>query len=111
MLFAFWSISGRLNFFVIVANESLSCPKCGKMNLKIIQSLLERVQKHKNAGKPNNLWDLKDFSLEQQLRALEGDQISFLKGATKKKSEGAPVRPAVREKKKKVSATLSLPVV
>ncbi len=37
-----------------------------KMDLKIIQSLLERVQIHKNAGKPNNLWDLKDFSEEQQ---------------------------------------------
>ncbi len=36
------------------------------MDLKIIQSLLERVQKHKNAGKLQNLWDLKDFSEEQQ---------------------------------------------
>ncbi len=35
------------------------------MDLKIIQSLLERVQRHKNAGKPTNLWDLKDFSEEQ----------------------------------------------
>ncbi len=40
---------------VIVANESLNCPQCEKMDLKIIQSLLERVQIHKNAGKPNNL--------------------------------------------------------
>ncbi len=46
---------------VIVAYESLSCPQCEKMDLKIIQSLLERVQIHKNAGKPKNLWDLKDF--------------------------------------------------
>ncbi len=45
---------------VIVAYESLSCPQCGKMNLKIIQSLLERVQIQKNAGNPNNLWELKD---------------------------------------------------
>ncbi len=51
---------------VIVANESLSCPRCEKMDLKIIQLLLERVQIHKNAGRPNNLWDLKDFSEEQQ---------------------------------------------
>ncbi len=51
---------------VIVAYESLSCPHCEKMDLKIIQSLLERVQINKNAGKPNNLWDLKDFSEEQQ---------------------------------------------
>ncbi len=51
---------------VIVAYESLSCPRCEKMDLKIIQSLLESVQIHKNAGKPNHLWDLKDFSEEQQ---------------------------------------------
>ncbi len=51
---------------VIVAYESLSCPQCEKMDLKIIQSLLERVQIHKNAGKPKHLWDLKDFSEEQQ---------------------------------------------
>ncbi len=36
------------------------------MDLKIIQSLLERVQMHKNAGKPKNVWDMKDFSEEQQ---------------------------------------------
>ncbi len=29
---------------VTVANESLRCPRCEKMDLKIIQSLLERVQ-------------------------------------------------------------------
>ncbi len=51
---------------VIVAYESLSCPRCEKMDLKIIQSLLERVQIHNNAGKPKNLWDVKDFSEEQQ---------------------------------------------
>ncbi len=33
----------------------LSCPQCEKMDLRIIQSLLERVQKHKKAVKP--LWD------------------------------------------------------
>ncbi len=52
---------------VIVVYESLSCPQCEKMHLKIIQSLLERVQIHKNAGKPKNLWELKDFSEELQL--------------------------------------------
>jgi len=36
------------------------------MVLKIIQSLLERVQIHKNAGKPKNLWEMKFFSEEQQ---------------------------------------------
>ncbi len=40
---------------VIVANESLSCSRCEKMDLKTIKSLLERVQIHKHAGKPNNL--------------------------------------------------------
>ncbi len=39
---------------VIVENESLSCPRCKKMDFKIIQSLLERVQIHKNAVKPKN---------------------------------------------------------
>ncbi len=34
------------------------------MDLKIIQSLLERVQIHKNAWKPKN--DMKYFSEEQQ---------------------------------------------
>ncbi len=51
---------------VIVAYESLSCPRCENMDLKIIQSLLERVQIHKHAGKPKNLCELKDFSEEQQ---------------------------------------------
>ncbi len=39
---------------VIAAYESFSYPQCEKMYLKIIQSLLERVQIHKNAGKPQN---------------------------------------------------------
>ncbi len=30
--------------FVIAVYESLNCPQCEKMDLKIIQSLLERVQ-------------------------------------------------------------------
>ncbi len=51
---------------VIGAYESLSRPRCEKMDLNIIQSLLGRVQIHKHAGKPNNLWELKDFSEEQQ---------------------------------------------
>ncbi len=42
------------------------CPQCEKLDLKTIQSMLVRVQIHKNAGKPNNLWDLNDFSEEQQ---------------------------------------------
>ncbi len=39
---------------VIVTYESLSRPRCEKMHLNTIQSLLERVQIHKNAGKPQN---------------------------------------------------------
>ncbi len=47
---------------VIVVYESLSCHRCKKkMDLKIIQSLLERVQIHKNAGKLKNFWDLRIF--------------------------------------------------
>ncbi len=38
---------------VIDVYKSLSCPRCEKMDLIIIQSLLERVQIHKIAGKPN----------------------------------------------------------
>ncbi len=34
------------------------------MDLKIKQSLLERVQIYKNAAKPKNLWELKDFFLK-----------------------------------------------
>ncbi len=51
---------------IIVAYKSLSCPRCEKTDLKIIQSLLERVQIHTNAGKTKDLWELKDFSEEQQ---------------------------------------------
>ncbi len=51
---------------VIVSYESLSCPRCEKMDLKVIQSLLERVQLHKKCCKKNRLWDLKDISEEQQ---------------------------------------------
>ncbi len=58
---------------VIAAYESLSCPQCEKMDLKIIQSLLERVQIHKNAGKPKNLWKLKGFS-EEQLSLIVQDK-------------------------------------
>ncbi len=42
--------------------ESLSCSQCEKLDLKTIKSMLGRVQIHKKAGKPNNLWELKDFS-------------------------------------------------
>ncbi len=32
-----------------------------------VKLLLERVQIHRNARKPCNLWDMKDFSEEQQV--------------------------------------------
>ena len=51
--------------FLIVVFECLNCPQFEKMYLKIIQSLLERVQICKDAGKLKNLQDLKDFSEEQ----------------------------------------------
>ncbi len=41
---------------VIDEHVSLSCPQCKKMNLNTIQSMLGRVQIHKNAGKPKYLW-------------------------------------------------------
>ncbi len=53
-------------YSVIAANESLSRPRCEKIDLKIIQPMLERVQIHIYAGKPKNLCELKDFSEEQQ---------------------------------------------
>ncbi len=51
--------------FLIVVFESLSCPQCEQMDLKIIQSLLERVQICKNAGKLQNLQNVEDLSEEQ----------------------------------------------
>ncbi len=46
--------------FLIVVFESINCPQCEKMDLKIIQSLLERVQICKNAGKLQNLQNVED---------------------------------------------------
>ncbi len=51
--------------FLIVVFESINCPPCEKMDLKIIQSLLERVQICKNAGKLQNLQNVEDLSEEQ----------------------------------------------
>ncbi len=64
---SFCSISECLNlffFFFFFFFESLNCPHCEKMDLKIIQSLLERKGKG-NAGKLKNLQDMEDFSEEQ----------------------------------------------
>ncbi len=49
MVFPFGASVSIIESSVIVANESLSCPRCENMDLKIIQSLLERVQIHKIA--------------------------------------------------------------
>ncbi len=53
----FWKIADQNGMFIV----SVHLTWCKKMDLKIIQSLLERVQIHKNAEKPKNLWKLKDF--------------------------------------------------
>ncbi len=37
--------------FLIVVFESLNCPQCEKMDLKIIQSLMEKVQIGKRCWK------------------------------------------------------------
>ncbi len=47
-------------------SESLSCPQCEKMDLKIIQSLLERVHICRRCWKTKNVQELEDFSEEQQ---------------------------------------------
>ncbi len=60
----FWSISECLNLFNSCV-ESINCPQCEKMDLKIIQSLLETVQICKNAGKLQNLQNVEDLSEEQ----------------------------------------------
>ncbi len=59
----------------------ISCPRCEKMDLKIIQSLLERVKIHRNAGKPKNLWYLKDFSDSLTVQDKQGtyEQLSLNK--------------------------------
>ncbi len=61
-----WKLLNRMEMCTV-------CTRCEKMYLKIIQSLLERVQIHKNAAKPKYLWDLKDFS-EEQWRLNQGSE-------------------------------------
>ncbi len=53
--------------FVIVVYESLNCPQCENMDLKIIQSLLERVQICRRCWKTKECVGSGDFSEEQQL--------------------------------------------
>ncbi len=71
----FLSIS---KWFVIAVFESLNCPPSEKMDLNIIQLLLEirNVKYAEDAGEPKNVQELEDFSEEQQavelLRTNEG---------------------------------------
>ncbi len=60
--------------FLIVVFESLNCPQCEKMDLKIIQSLLERVQICKNAGKLQNLQNVEDLSEEQLSSTVQNNK-------------------------------------
>ncbi len=45
--------------FVIVVFESLDCPRCEKMNLKIIQLRLESVHYAEDAVKLKNVQDMR----------------------------------------------------
>jgi len=51
--------------FSIVVFESVNCLQCEKMDIKIIQSLLERVPMSKIVWK-NNFRDLEDLSEEHR---------------------------------------------
>ena len=53
--------------FLIVVFESLSCPQCEKMDLKIIQSLLERVQICKKCWKTEESAGPGDFFWRTEL--------------------------------------------
>ncbi len=57
---SFWSISQCLNLFLIVVFESLNCPQCEKMDLKIIQ-----FKYAKDAGNLKIPQDMEDYSEEQ----------------------------------------------
>ncbi len=60
--------------FLIVVFESINCPQCENMDLKIIQSLLERVQICKNAVKLQNLQNVEDLSEEQLSSTVQNKQ-------------------------------------
>ncbi|KAI2647920.1 Unsaturated glucuronyl hydrolase [Labeo rohita] len=46
---------------VVVACGSLGCPRCGGMDLGVVQSLLETVRVHRSAEGTRSFWDLGDF--------------------------------------------------
>ncbi len=52
--------------FVIVMYESLNCPQCEKMDLKSYSHCWKGFKSAKDAGKPENVQDLEDFSEEKQ---------------------------------------------
>ncbi len=51
---------------VIVANESLSCPQCERCISKSYSHCWKGFKYTKMLEKPKNLWELKDFSEDQQ---------------------------------------------
>ncbi len=51
--------------FVIVMYESLNCPQCEKMGLKSYSHCWKGFKSAKDAGKPENVQDLEDFSEEK----------------------------------------------
>ncbi len=63
---SFLSIRKCFHLFVIVVSESLSCPQCEKMDLKIIQSLLERVHICRGCWKTKNVQELEDSAQDKQ---------------------------------------------
>ncbi len=56
-------------------NSCIWVPPCEKMDLTIIQSLLERVKIHKNTGKPKSVQELGDFSEELSLTVQDKQGI------------------------------------
>ncbi len=51
--------------FIIVMYESLNCPQCEKMGLKSYSHCWKGIKSAKDAGKPENVQDLEDFSEEK----------------------------------------------
>ncbi len=76
--------------FLIVVFESINCPQCEKMDLKIIQSLLKRVQICKNAGKLQNLQNVEDcLKNSAQFNCSEQTRDSWTTNTKQKNSRGS----------------------
>jgi len=75
--------------FLIVLFESLNCPQCEKMDLKIIQSLLERVQickrcwKSEESAGPGGFFRRTELSLTAQSKQGTHEQPSQNKQTNK----------------------------